>query len=80
MRSEDAEPVQLIVDISRCDGCGACASVYPERISPGPWGFPRVDRRAVGDREAVRRAAWAVWACRRSALSLADTPVAAGSQ
>lgn len=80
MGSEDVDAVQLTVDISRCDGCGACAPVCPDQITLDPWGFPHIAENRFPDDESLRRAAWAIWSCPRAALTLADMAVTAGSQ
>lgn len=76
----DGETMQLVVDISRCDGCGACATVCPERIGLDASGFPVPHAGLISDAESVRRVAWAIWSCPRSALTLADATVTAGSK
>ena len=80
MDQHDAEGARLVIDSSRCNGCGICSLVCPERIAPGPWGFARVDEALITDPESVRRAAWAVWSCPRSALRTADMALAAGPE
>ncbi len=80
MEDRDVEPVQLLLDVSRCHGCGICVLMCPERITVDACGFAQVDDDPITDADSVRRAAWAIWSCPRSALTLADIAVAAGSQ
>lgn len=77
---QDGETARLTLDPSRCNGCGICALICPEIISLDPWGFAHLEDQPITDPDSVRRAAWALWSCPRSALRLADMALAAGPQ
>jgi ferredoxin len=61
-------PARLRVDPVACDGIGMCAHLAAELVRLDSWGYAIVPDRDLEPRE-LRRAAQAVAACPRKALS-----------
>jgi ferredoxin len=63
---------RIVVDMTRCEGSGMCALLFPDLIDLDRYGFPvvlDVDLKRDGD---VRRARRAARACPHGALSLLE--------
>ena len=60
---------RLVVDHIRCDGRGACAELFPERITLDDWGYPIVDPTPIAPAD-LRDAKRAVQLCPVLALRL----------
>ncbi|MFY0409310.1 ferredoxin [Solicola sp. PLA-1-18] len=66
-RDQAAE--RLVVDWTRCDGHGLCASLLPDGVTLDPWGFPVLDGAPL-PADRVRDARRAALACPALALRL----------
>ncbi|HEY0493444.1 MAG TPA: ferredoxin [Candidatus Dormibacteraeota bacterium] len=65
---------RLRVDPIACDGTGACAELFPERIRLDDWGYPIIDPVAI-DHQLLPHAQRAVKSCPKMALTI-DYPEA----
>lgn len=67
----------LEVDMTKCDGHGICAWLFPDRVGLDDWGYAWVDPASIDTPRLRRKARAAVRSCPRRALSLTSASAAA---
>jgi len=68
---------RLEIDWTRCEGAGACAELFGERVRADDWGFPIIDPTPIPP-SMYRLARRAVAACPVLALSLSEVEAPPG--
>ena len=63
--------LELVVDPVACDGHGVCAELFPEHVTPDPWGYPLVSPEPIPP-GLVDHARRAVRGCPKQALHLVE--------
>jgi ferredoxin len=60
---------QLLIDWTRCDGHGLCASLLPGSVTLDDWGYPVIDAARIAQ-ESTRDVRRAISVCPALALRL----------